>query len=172
MNTSIPEPSSSEVGGTQLPGSADRPFIESELVESPMEGLTIAGTVQGLAASNPRSFGGEVTAKIIAGTISETLRQLTTEKRDHALTRATLDCVRAELTDERISSATISERLRSTARIRHFSNFGVAAGSAIVGFGIELSNSPGSTPMGTTLVALGLCMIILCFFLSPSNSQK
>lgn len=172
MNSSIPEPSNTEVGGIQLPCTEAHPLIESELVESPLEGLTIAGTVQGLAASNPRSFGGEVSAKIIAGTISETLRQLTTEKREHALTRATLDSVRAELTNERISSATISERLRSTGRIRHFSNFGVAAGSAIFGFGIDLSSSSTNTQIGSILLALGLCMIVLSFFLSPSNPQK
>lgn len=171
MSSGIPEPNTCGVSGTQQSPTGGPTLIDTELVESPLDGLTIASAVQGLATSHARSFGGEVGARLLAGSFADMQRQFFAEKRDHADTRSRLEQVQTSLTVEKINSATLSERLRSCSRTRHFSNIGVAIGCAIIGFGIQLLQSPQATIGGITLT-LGLIVVIFCFLLSEPEPKK
>lgn len=170
MNLGIPEANESGVAGTQLPSSGERPLIDSELVNSPVAGLTIAKAVQGLAASNPRCLGGEVGATMIAGSFADAQRQLVYEQRDHSQTRLKLEQTQFALTNEKVTTATLSERLRANGRTRHFSNVGIAIGCTIVGLGVQSlqSNQPQG---GAIFLAVGLLLVLLCFFLPTPDSK-
>ena len=67
----IPKPDESGSSGEQLP-SADAQLVAS----SPLNGLPLADTIQGLAATKYRGMGGEVVAALLAGATSQMSQEL------------------------------------------------------------------------------------------------
>lgn len=163
-----PEPKDSGSAGTQQPSP---PGTLPSLGQRPLEGLPLARTIEGLAASRSRSLGGEVVASLIAGYSTQMASDL------HE-TRTTLQSLRTEyallnekLTQCREDKAVLSERLYSEARNKHLRHISITGGTALVGIAIEfMRNNLNTFAMITG--GIGLIFLFFGWFSSPKEKRK
>ncbi|MBI2996949.1 MAG: hypothetical protein HYY46_00610 [Deltaproteobacteria bacterium] len=154
----IPKPTDTGSSGTQIVGV--HRAIEPQM-ESPLEGLPIARTVEGLAASQAKKMGGEVVAGLLAGSFSQLSANLEDTKRELRSVREELRETQGKLSDYQIKSAVLKDRVDTLVGSRHLKNLSIAIGTVLIGFGIELFRSnlenvaviPGA--LGTLLLLLG-----------------
>ena len=132
--TEIHEPEDSGSSGTQERGKEISSAINTE---SPLYGLPITRTVEGLAATNSRSLGGEVAANLIAGSFTQISHELQQTKNDLKQVRNELNETKDELTDNKINSAILYERVNSLTSGRHLHNLSITAGTVLISIGIE-----------------------------------
>lgn len=131
----IPQPDETGSAGTQTTGSQQE-FLPAS--SSPVEGLPIAETVAGLAATKSRSMGGELAARLIDGSFRQVSYDLRETQRELRETRQRLSGVQEELSKCKTKAAVLTERIRAHARGRHLKNLSVMVGTVLVGIGVEV----------------------------------
>ena len=156
----IPEPEETGSSGTQLTGAAE---IVSPEEESPLKGLPIAQRVEGLAATRSRSLGGEVAAGLIAGSFAQLSYDLQTTRQELSITREELKRSLEELSDSKIKSAVLQERVNAYKRERHLKNLIITTGTALITFGIQFIRINLDT-YGYILFFLGALLLIFGWF--------
>lgn len=131
----IPIPQDTGSTGTQEPLLGGPARAEEE---SPLKGLPITQTVQGLAATHSRSMGGEVAANLIAGSFNQLSHDLQSTKQELSETRDQLRQANSDLSRANVKIATLEANTGADSRERHLKNFCIFAGTTFLGIGIEL----------------------------------
>ncbi|WP_141397434.1 hypothetical protein [Polaromonas sp. AER18D-145] len=150
----IPTPDQSGSTGTQLANKADL------LTEARPYGLHIAATIEGIASTNSKAFGGEIAAAFIASAA----RQMTQEHREIKLENRRLtdklDTMRDELEATRTSNAVLLSQVASHGRTQHLRNFAIFLGTSLLNVAVALPKDQfiyavGSAAGGSLLLLLG-----------------
>jgi hypothetical protein len=157
----VPEVKDSGSAGTQqMPsGQADAP------IEKPLGGLSIAQTVQGLAATRSRSLGGATAATLLASSVSQIFYDLQTTKQELHQARDELKDIRNELSNVKIEKAVLRERLDAISRERTLKNLCITIGVALFGIALEVYRN-NLEKLSYTLIVLSL-VLLLIGWLSP-----
>lgn len=150
----IPTPSESGVSGTQLPGPAAGEIIDAT---PPTHGLPITQVVEGLAASKPRSLGGEASAALIAGAMTHLSHDLRTAQRALLDKDERIQQLQGELSASQVRAARLQERLGALATVQRLKQFSIFAGTGILGVAASLYTSNAEkTSYVLALIGCGL----------------
>lgn len=166
MEVNIPEPPDSGSNGKQV--KAD--IAEGVVMLQPV-GRSMANTITGLAATNARAFGSEITSALIAGATSQMSHELDQTRQELRDQRIKNEKLASELSNEKIKRAVLTERIDSFRSSRHLKNVSIAAGSLFFGTGVKLIDS-GSTAYGVAGVAIGTLLIIFSWSSAPKGGEK
>ena len=163
----IPEPADSGSDGKQEKGDFSAELVEANQLQE----LPMAKTIQGLAASNNRAFGGEITSALIAGATTQLASELQHSKEEHAKLKEKHEKASEKLTQSRIENAVLKEKIQSFQLSRHLSNVGIAIGTGLFGIGLEFiqNNHDG---YGYVSIGTGILLILLGWFASPKGMEK
>lgn len=163
----IPLPDKTGSDGSQVRADTQA----QELIPAKPSSMPMADAITGLASSNSRAFGGEVASTLVAGVASQMASELQNTKAELSSLRGRLDVSACDLTNERIKSAVLAERLHSFQATRHLKNVGVAIGTLLFGIGIQLARS-GTIGMGVTAVVIGSVLILISWISVPRGGDK
>jgi hypothetical protein len=166
--TEIPKPTETGSAGTQQAGTGALVTIAEE---SPLSGLPITQRVEGLAATHPRSMGGEVAANLIAGSFSQLSHDLQTTRDELNNTRGELKQALNDLSNTRTRAAVLEERASTAERDRHLKNLSITAGTVLIGIGIELYRNDFNK-FGIIIGGLGLLFVFLGWFTPKGEAEK
>lgn len=109
--------------------------------DRPMEGLTMAKTINGLTSSHSKQFGGEVAAALIAGATNQITFDYRELKSKHDDLNRKFDSQRDLLEKTRTENAVFVERIRSERQNKHIRNFAIAMGTGLIGTGLKFSQT-------------------------------
>ncbi len=165
VQTDIPKPEDSGSDGLQTKADAAGALIEPQPVGRPM-----AKAITGLAASNSRAFGGEVASALIAGATSQMAVELDQTRHELSEQRQKNDRLTSDLTDEKIMSAVLAERIDSFRSSRHLKNIGISVGSLILGLGVQAIRSE-TFAYGIAGVAIGIVLLAFSWAAVPKGGQ-
>lgn len=110
----VPEPEESGSDGQQV-----RAEDKGDLSLPQPVGRPMTDAITGLASSNSRAFGGEVASTLIAGATSQMSVELDQTRKELTEQRKQNDQLSRELSDEKIRSAVLAERISSFHSTRH-----------------------------------------------------
>lgn len=169
MNTeaNIPEPEDSGSNGKQV--KAD--IVEGVVDLQPVGRRTVANAITGLAATNARAFGGEIASTLIAGATAQMANELDQTRQELNDQRNKNEKLVSDLSNEKIKSAVLAERIDSYRSSRHLKNVSIAAGSLFFGTGVQLIRS-GSTASGVAGVAIGSVLLIFSWASVPKGGER
>ncbi|HDY85206.1 hypothetical protein LCGC14_2236750 [marine sediment metagenome] len=165
----IPTPSDTGADGQQIQGSND---IPTELMEpSQLSRFPMVNAIEGLAAANNRVFGSEATSKMLVATTSHFAGELSRSQDDTTRLRQQIDILRDEKADISSRNAVLNERIASFRSNRHFSNFGIFAGTTLIGACIEFFQNDMAT-YGIPVMILGTILLFLSWFIAPRRGDQ
>jgi len=164
----IPKPTETGSAGTQQAGSG---ALVTAAEESPLSGLPITQRVEGLAASHPRSMGGEVAANLIAGSFSQLSHDLETTRNELSAVRGELKQALNDLSDTKTRAAVLEERATAADRERHLKNLSITAGTILIGIGIELYRN-NFDKSGVIVGVLGMLLVVLGWITQKGGAEK
>lgn len=164
---SIPIPDRSGSTGGQLPADSSQVFYEA----NPLQGLHLASTISGLASSNTRSFGGDVSAALIAATARQIGAECSELKLKNCQLDGRIESLRDELEAERIKSAVLTEKIRSEGRNKHLRNLGITVGTSLLGVGIVLARA-GQDNYSYGATIFGVLLVVLAWFSGPKEQKS
>jgi len=154
----IPTPDKAGVIDTQTRSNSDLELVEAK---KPLEGLDMAQAITGLAASYPKSLGGNVSSALIA----VITQQLESDKQE--LKISLKECSK-KYEEERnateqikIENAVLKNIINTDRQSKHLRNFAITFGMGLIGTGIFLSRSQldnyavGAYGLGFILVLFG-----------------
>lgn len=163
----IPIPDRSGSHGRQMPADVSQILREAR----PLQGLHLATTIEGLASSNTRAFGGDVSAALIGAAA----RQMASECGDLRNTNQRLhdriETHRDELETVRIQNAVLSEKISSEGRNKHLRNFSITVGTALIGVGVTLSRA-GQDGYSVGALVFGALILVLGWMSGPKEQKK
>lgn len=165
--TDVPVVDDSGSAGSQKASSGEVLPLEPE---SPFEQQPIQEAARGLAATNPRSLGGEVGARFVAASVTHLSNDLQETKKELANVRNRLDAAKDNLSAEKQNSAVLSERLRSIGGVRHIKNISIAVGTVLIGFAIDFSRNKFDS-LSVIIAGIGLLMIVMGW-VSPKGGKE
>ncbi|AMC34549.1 hypothetical protein [Janthinobacterium sp. B9-8] len=131
----LPVPSETGASGTQVAGSSEPLSVDPN---PPIHGLPITQTMEVLAATRARSFGGEVAASLIAGSFTQMSHDLEVTRCDLRIRDEQLQKTHQELGDAKVTIATLRERVGAISRAQHLKQLSVFVGTAILGVAVDL----------------------------------
>lgn len=166
--TEIPKPTETGSAGTQQAGTRALVTIAEE---SPLSGLPITQRVEGLAATRPRSMGGEVAASLLAGSFSQLSLDLQTTRDELKDTRGELKQTLNHLSDAKTRAAVFEERASAAERGRHVKNLSNTGGTVLIGIGIELYRNSLNN-LGIIAGGLGFLFVFLGWFTPKGEAEK
>jgi hypothetical protein len=164
----IPKPPGIGSAGNQQPEASDFTPIEPYV---PLTGLPMAQRVEGLAATKPRSLGGEVAATFLAGSFSQmsTELQLQREQASSAIERA--DRLQQQLAISTARVAVLEERLAAYERIQTVKHIAVFAGTALLAVSIDLFKAE-LKGLGSIVGFLGAALLLFGWITRQRGDQK
>ena len=155
-----------ETGSTGTQGSADK---DSALIPleptKPFDGLLIAKAVAGLAASKPRSLGGEAAANMLSGAFMQLSNNNAELKAENKELHDKYDNVKDEFSESNKEVAVLKERLHSTGRFKHFQNISILIGTTL--FALAFKDDLASYRF--ILGSAGALLVLLGWFISPGK---
>ena len=163
----LPQPPITGSSGTQEPATAQEVVVLK--ADPPLAGLPLAETVQGLAATRARSFGGEIGAQLVAGSFTHISLELQSTKQELRDVQRELKKSNADLAGEQMKNATLQERLVGLSRSKHFGQAGVLIGTIVLGVGFDMVRGTQQM-LGLGLSLLGVILILVSWFASPKGS--
>ncbi len=168
MNSEInvPEPEDSGSDGRQEKSENKNEIANPQPVGRPME-----QAITGLAANNSRAFGGEVASTLIAGATSQMAVELDQIRRELHDQRVKNEGLMTELSDEKIKSAVLSERVKSFRSSRHLKNVGVAVGALSLSAGLQLIDNDLSA-YGVAALVIGSVLLLASWMTAPRGDEK
>lgn len=163
----IPIPDRSGSAGGQLPADSSQVFYEA----TPLQGLHLASTISGLAASNSRAFGGDVAAALIAATARQIGAECTELKLINRQLDDRVESLRDQLEVERIKGAVLTEKIRSEGRNKHLRNLAITVGTSLLGVGIALARA-GRDNYSYGAITFGVLLVVLAWFSGPKEQKS
>ncbi len=164
----IPKPSESGSDGSQSTEDSSSELMPSDQLQE----LPIAHTVQGIASTKSRAFGGEVTSALIAGITSQLSAELQYSKGETLKLQSKNDQLAQQLSDERVTNAVLGERLKVFQTIRHSRNFGIAVGTALATTSVVLFDTEQFQSYGYSALGIGILLILAGWFVPVRGGDK
>jgi hypothetical protein len=161
----IPIPQDTGSAGTQESRAGELVALEKE---SPFKGLPIAQKIEGLAATNSRSMGGEVAANLLAGSFAQLSHDLQSTKQELTDIREELRHAQSDLSKANQKCAVFEDREGTDSQNRHLKNFCIFSGTTLLGMGIELYKN-SFDKFG--YITGGLGVLLLVFGWVPSRRR-
>lgn len=131
----------------------------------------MAQAIEGLAASNVRAFGTEVTSALIAGATSQLASELQYAKQEISDLRKENNNLKDGFSESKIECAVLKERIHTYRASRHLRNFGIAVGTVLIGVSFKLFQN-AETSYGYISLAVGALLLVLGWFSVPRGSKK
>lgn len=133
--------------------------------DQPLAGLPIAQTVSRLAATHPRSFGGEVAAKLLTSSFYQLSHDLETTRQELQRTQLDLKQACEKLTDLKTEVAVLREHVRGHHKENIIRNLCSTVGTGLIGIGVTLhgKNVEGIGYL-TCLLGIGLLAFSWLYF--------
>jgi hypothetical protein len=159
MDESMQMPTPDWSGSKGRQNSTDGSQLLSEA--RPLQGLHVANTLEGLASSNTKAFGGDISAAFIAAATRQLASDCADLKNENARLQGRVENHRDDLEVARIENAVLVEKISSEGRNKHLRNFSITVGTALIGVGVTLSRagqdgySVGALVFGCLILALG-----------------
>lgn len=166
--TEVPEIEETGSAGVQEPESGE--LIPAQQ-ESPFPLPPITETVQGLAATRPRSMGGEVAANLISGSFTQISNDYAEAKSELRTTRDALDSASDELSKCRVREAVLKERVSTGTRGQHLRNVAIVGGTTLFGIGFELNRNK-LEELSFLVGGIGLLLILMGWFWPTSAPNR
>jgi hypothetical protein len=151
----VPEPSGNGVTGTQQVGLSNDLGTQ---VAAPLEGVLLS-TVRGLAISNPRSLGGDSNAAFLAGIVHHLTEDLESVKKKLGTKEQTISELMTELSQSRITTAQLTEQLKSASQSSRINQWTGIFGTALLGIALDMYKS--NMNLSYAVAVLGGCILIL-----------
>jgi hypothetical protein len=156
----IPKPEDTGSAGTQR-ATTEEVILDDK--RSPLSGLPIAHTVEGLAATRSRSLGGEVAAGLIAGSFAQMSYDFQTIKQELYNTREEQKSILKELSEVKTENAVLKERLRVQPKGRLLRKLIITIGTVLIPIGIELYRN-NFDKLGYIVGAFGVLLLLFGWF--------
>jgi hypothetical protein len=164
----VPKPIDSGSDGSQSAGSKSPELVAAD----PLRELPIAHTIQGIAASNSRAFGGEVASALIAGVTSQLASELQYSKNEVVKLQDKNDQLTKQISERNVENAVLNERLTASNATRHLRNFGIAAGTTLVTVSFALFDTVQFQSYGYVAVAIGVLLVMVGWFTPVRGVDK
>lgn len=164
----IPKPFESGSDGSQSTGDSATELMPSDQLQE----LPIAHTVQGIASSKSRAFGGEVTSALIAGITSQLSTELQYSKGEILKLQSKNEQLSQQLSDERVTNAVLGERLKAFQANRHLRNIGISVGTALVATSIVLFDTEQFQSYGYVALGVGILLMLAGWFVPVRGGDK
>jgi hypothetical protein len=159
----IPELKDSGSDGSQVEAVSDFDFVEPK----PMLGQTIAG----LSSTNTRAFGGEVASAVLQVSIRQLELNLSESRYQNEKLHNENKELQTRVTDLRVNSSRLEERISAFRSIRHLRNFGIVVGTSALTISIQLFQSQKNS-YGWLAVIVGVLLLLLSWFAAPKGGAK
>jgi hypothetical protein len=166
--TDIPVPTDTGSSGDQKPPSTTVVIAQPA---NPLEGLPLVRAFEGLAATNYRSMGGEVVAGLVAGSMSQLAQELENSRKELRESRKELRTARDDLATARQATAVLRERLNGSERHKQLRNFSIAAGTILMGVGIELLRN-NFVGIAVIVGVVGVLLVVFGWFSSSREEMQ
>ncbi len=164
----IPKPSDSGSDGSQSIAESSPELVPSDQLQK----LPIAHTVQGIASSKSRAFGGEVTSALIVGITSQLSTELQYSKGETLKLQGKNEQLTQLLSDERVTNAVLSERLKAFQTTRHLRNLGIAVGTVLATTSIVLFDTVQFQSYGYAALGIGIVLLLAGWFVPVRGGEK
>ncbi len=166
--TVIPKPRDSGSDGSQISREQQEHLVEAnQLAELP-----IASTIRGIAASNTKAFGSEVASALVAGTFSHLASELQSSKSEISSLRKKIESLAEELSIQKISNATLIERVNAGNQSRTMKNTGITVGTFLVTTSIAFFDSQAiGQGYGYAFLTVG-AILVLAGWYAPRNGGE
>ncbi len=164
--TSVPEVEDTGSSGDQQESSTELILPKQD---TPFEPITEA--INGLAASNTRSMGGEATARLIAADFQHMTNTLRETKGDLKEAQRELSEKQTELSECRVDKAILNERVSSASSGRHLRNLSIAVGTFLLGIAIDHSQN-GIETLPWFVGIVGFILVITGWFWPSPEAQN
>jgi len=156
----IPKPKDSGSDGSQVEDNESTELVESNQLSE----LSLAHTIKGIAASNTRALGTEVTSALIAGATTQMASELQYSKSENQKLQNKIDVLNEHLSDEKVENAVLKERITSSHQHRHLRNLGIAVGTTMLTVSIPLFDSQQYQTYGYVSLAIGALLVAMGWF--------
>ena len=163
-NKAMPVPDMSGSTGSQLEADTSQVLLEAR----PLHGLHLVSVIEGLAATNTKSFGGDVPAALIAAAARQMAHECSDLKIENRGLTDRVESLRDTLETSRTRNAVFSERIRSEGKNKHLRNLAITVGTSLIGVGIALSR-PGSDAYSISALVFGVLLLVLGWFSGPKE---
>ncbi|NNG60165.1 hypothetical protein HKD51_01060 [Pseudomonas fragi] len=160
----IPNPKDSGVSGTQEKGGEYLGPIEAPLILSRQ---SLHDTFIGLTEKNPRNFGGDFNATVVASMISHCSQESADAKHFLKQKDQELRANTNELSAAKVEIAKLTEQLKSAVGISRATQGCTFLGTVILGFAVELYRS--NFKISVLAGVVGAALIGLTFVLSKKG---
>lgn len=164
--TEVPKLSDSGSDGNQIKADVNYELISAKPLTN--QG---AQAIIGLAASNAKYLGGEVTSALVVGVTSQMSAELSQTKQELVAMRDKNEALMHALADERIKKAVLIERIEGFNSTRHLKNIGIAIGGILLGIGVKLIGD-NVQPYGLAAIIVGSLLLIAGWFSTPKEGDK
>lgn len=164
----IPLPEDSGSDGSQSTGGQSIDLV----VADQLKDLPIAHTIQGIAASNSRAFGGEVASALIAGATSQLAFELRDSKNEVVKLQNKNERLMQDLSEKNVENAVLNERLTASNAMRHLRNFGIAAGTTLFTVSFSLFDTEQFQSYGYAAVTIGTLLVLAGWFTPVRGGVK
>lgn len=165
--TQVPIPQETGSLGTQETALVTALDAEND---SPINGLPITLTVQGLAASNSGNMGGVIGANLISGCMNQLAYDLQTTKKELLTTREDSQKTLKELSDAKVTAGVLKERVDSIIREQRGKDIFNLVGGLLIGISYDLFKSNLNI---YAFILAGIGLLLLFFgFSSYKDTQK
>lgn len=163
---SIPKPEETGGAGTQTAAAGKLEVV----TDTPAYASPLSDTLYGLAATNTKLSGSDVTTKVIAASVSQLTQDLQVTRKELKEARVELNATKDALATANQDKAVLGERLANLAGARHLRNIAIMIGTALAGFGFKFVTGP-SPSIGYVLLGTGAFMILIAWFVGPMKSK-
>lgn len=164
----IPKPPGGGSTGTQQPEASDITPIEPY---SPLAGLPLAQRVEGLAATRPRNFGGEIAANLLAGSFSQMSKDLQIQRESASAANERANQLQRELGTANTRVAVLEERLAAHERTQNVKHIAIFAGTALLAVAIDLFKAEMKV-VGAIVAILGAGLLFFGWISKQRGIQK
>lgn len=166
-----PQPDGIQTGSQQVRQEEQTDEQLKSLSARSMEGLTLASTIEGLAATRSRQLGGDVAASLIAGYSTHMAGELLEAKQEIVRLRSENSGLNDRASSTEKKCAVLTERLYGESRSRHLRNISISVGTGLLALSVELLRNEQST-YSTIVCGVGLLMIGLGWFAAPRENDR
>lgn len=165
-NKIIPVPDMSGSTGSQLAADTSQMLYEAR----PLHGLHLASAIEGLAATNTKSFGGDVSAALIAAATRQLAYECNDLKIENRRLTDRVESLRDTLETSRTQNAVFTEKIRSEGKNKHLRNLCITVGTSLIGVGIALSRT-GQDAYSSGAFVSGILLLLLGWFSGPKEEK-
>lgn len=158
----IPKPSDSGADGTQLESKYLPDLVEANELNN------LAHTIKGIAASNARAFGSEVTSALIAGATSQLASELHYSRTEASKLHKKIDDLNETLKLSMIENAVLNERISASHQTRYLRNIAITVGTTLMTTSIPLFDSTKYHFYGFVSLIIGAILVIIGWY-SPAK---